>query len=185
MWLFALGVIEEFLFASGIYGSQLVKSYLGIVALLVQFLALGSIQLVQSHMVKRTYYLFALISSVALSYLLLDANIGNVLTDYVVYGELPVTVIVISSVITFPAATVLIWTAVRTFRRDKDRKMLSIVAGVVVVSIAGSLYIVQFPSFLYVSEFIGILLLWVGFFDFSSRKRIVSSQEELRQQRLH
>jgi hypothetical protein len=42
----------------------------------------------------------------------------------------------------------------------------------VVVSVAGSLYLVQFPAFLYYSEFIGILLLWLGFFDFSPRRTL-------------
>ncbi len=44
-----------------------------------------------------------------------------------------------------------------------SKKMLSIIAGVIIVSIAGSLYIVHFPAFLYYSEFIGISLLWFGF----------------------
>lgn len=50
-------------------------------------------------------------------------------------------------------------------------KMLATIAGVVIVAIAGSLYIAQFPAFPYYSEFIGILLLWLLFFDIPFRKR--------------
>ena len=48
--------------------------------------------------------------------------------------------------------------------------MLSIIAGVVVVSIAGGLYIAAVPVFLYYSEFVGIILLWFGFFSFKKAK---------------
>ena len=58
-----------------------------------------------------------------------------------------------------------------SYKRTRSKKMLSIIAGVIVVSIAGTLYIASFPEFLYFSEFIGILLLWAGFFDAGTFKR--------------
>lgn len=57
--------------------------------------------------------------------------------------------------------------------------MLSIIAGVVIVSIAGSLFIAQFPAFLYYSEFIGILLLCLGFFDYKSLRKLKKQEEGL------
>jgi hypothetical protein len=105
---------------------------------------------------------------------LFATNVGNVIENYVVYGTLPLSVVVSSSLITFPAAVVLIATAALTYRKSKNYKMLSIIAGVVTVSIAGSLYIVQFPAFLYYSEFAGILFLWLGFFSFPKRKGLQS-----------
>ncbi len=149
LWLFALSVIEEFLFSAGYYNESLIRSYLGIVALLVEFLALGSIQLIRSQRVKNYYYAYSMISAVALAYFLGTERIGNVLENYVVYGVLPLAVVVVSSLITFPAAVVLIAAAALTYRKTKTNKMLSIMAGVVTVSIAGSLYIAQFPAFLY------------------------------------
>ncbi|MDE1870492.1 MAG: hypothetical protein KGH71_05965, partial [Candidatus Micrarchaeota archaeon] len=67
---------------------------------------------------------------------------------------------------TFPAATVLVIVAAMGYRRTRSLKMVSIIAGVVVVSVAGTLYIASFPSFLYYAEFAGMLLLWMGFYDF-------------------
>jgi hypothetical protein len=171
LWFFALSVLEEVVFSAGYYSELLAAAYLGIVALLVEFLALGSIQLVKGERIKNAYYLYSLATGVALAYFLAAEKFGNLLDNYVVYGALPLGVVVISSIITFPAAAVLITTAALSYKKTHNRKMLSIITGVVVVSIAGSLYIAQFPAFLYYSEFLGILLLWMGFFDFSFLKR--------------
>jgi uncharacterized membrane protein YfcA len=167
LWLFALGVAEEIAFSAGYYGEFLIASYLGIVAFLVEFLALGSLQLLKGMRYKRAYYVYSALSGIVLLYFLSTEPIGNVMQNYVVFGNLPIGITVASSLITFPAAAILIATAALTYKGTKKKNMLSIIAGVVVVSIAGSLYIAQFPAFLYYSEFIGILLLWLGFFDFS------------------
>ncbi len=83
-----------------------------------------------------------------------------------VFGPLPLSVVITSSIVTFPAAAILIIVAGISYYRGHDKKMLSIILGTIIVSIAGTLYIVQFPAFLYYAEFIGIVLLWLGFFDF-------------------
>jgi uncharacterized membrane protein YfcA len=171
LWLFALGVLEEFLFSSGYYGETLIRSYLGIAAILVEFLALGSIQLVKSSRVRITYYIFCVASTVALGYFLATEAIGNLVVNYVVSGSPPPSIVTVSLIITFPAVIVLIVIAALGYRRTKNPKMLSIIAGVVITAIAGSLYVAQFPAFLYYAEFIGILFLWFGFFNFPSRKR--------------
>ncbi len=171
LWFFALGVALEILFSAGYYTELLIRSYLGIVAVLVELLALGSLQLVKGRPVKTSYYAFSVASGVALAYFLATETVGNILKSYVVAGSPPLGDLVASSVITFPAAAVLIATAALTYRKTHSRKMLSIIAGVVVVSIAGSLYIASFPAFLYYSEFFGIVLLWLGFFDFSRNKK--------------
>jgi hypothetical protein len=176
LWFFAIGVVEEILFAFGLYSRVLISSYLVIVALLVEFLALGSMQLVHSRNARYSYYAFSIAASIIVIVMLVLTNVGNVIENYVVFGVLPLSVIIASSLCTFPAAAVLIATAALSYKKTKNFKMLSIIAGVVTVSIAGSLYIVQFPAFLYYSEFAGILLLWLGFFSFSKRTtpRIVS-----------
>jgi len=171
LWLFALSVLEEFLFSSGYYGEPLIRSYLGIAAILVEFLALGSIQLVKSSKLKAVYYIFCVASTVALGYFLATETIGNILDSYVVYGTIPISIVTVSSIITFPAVVVLIVVAVLGYRRTKNPKMLSIIAGVLITAIAGSMYTAQFPALLYYSEFIGILFLWLGFFSFPSRRK--------------
>lgn len=177
LWCFAAGVFEELLFSAGYYNEFLIATYLGIVALLVEFLALGSMQLLKGNRIKRAYYLYSIVTGAILLYVLATEPIGNILQSYVVFGNLPTGVIVASSMITFPAAALLIATAALTYKSTRNRKMLSIIAGVVIVTIAGSLYIAQFPSFLYYSEFIGILFLWLGFFDFKGKKNKKEQQQ--------
>lgn len=98
-----------------------------------------------------------------MAYALIIGSLGNILVNYIVYGILPLSVVIASSIITFPAAIIIIALALKTYFKQKKPKMISIVLGVIVVSIAGTLYVVQVPAFLYYSEFIGILLLWYGF----------------------
>lgn len=170
LWLFALGVALEVLFAYGIYSEFLIKSYLFIVVLLVEALALGSIQLVKSSGIRFAYYAFVIASSAAVFVSLMLGPIGNVLQDYVVFGLLPTWVTITSAISTFVAAIILVAVAAIGYKQRRSRKMLYIIAGVVVVSVAGTLYIAAFPEFLYFSEFFGILLLWLGFFDFGMLK---------------
>ena len=163
MWFFVVGVLLEVLFAFGAYSELLIALYLFVVAMVVESLALGSMQLVKSGRLRTSYYIYSIIAAALLAYSLYASNIGNVITNHIVFGALPVSVVVTSSIITFPAAAILIAIAAISYLHKHSAKMLSIIAGVLVVSVAGTLYIAAMPSFLYYSEFIGILLLWLGF----------------------
>jgi len=166
IWTFTVTVLLEVLFGLGIYSPMLINSYLFLVAILVELLALGSIQLVKSVLIKRAYYIIAAIGAAATALSVYSVNVGNLLVGGVVAGIPPYNVIYASSLATFPAAIVLIAVAAIGYKRTRNIKMLSIIAGVVVVSVAGTLYIASFPSFLYYAEFAGMLLLWLGFYDF-------------------
>ncbi|MCL5100494.1 MAG: hypothetical protein M1122_00880, partial [Candidatus Marsarchaeota archaeon] len=163
IWIFALGVFIEIVFAYGIYSQDLIRSYLFLVAVLVELLALGSMQLAKNRNAKKVYNVFVILSTMLLAYSLMISNIGNIITDYVVFGLLPISVVITSSIITFPAAIILIAVAMKSYLVKRSSKLLSIIAGVIIVSIAGTLYIVQYPAFLYIAEFVGILALWYGF----------------------
>ena len=163
MWFFAIGVFLEVIFAFGIYSEFLIALYLFVVVMVVESLAIGSMQLIKSIKLKSSYYFYSIITTVLLAYSLYASNIGNVITNHIVFGALPIFIVITSSIVTFPAAAILIAIAAISYLRRHSAKMLSIMAGVVVVSVAGTLYIAAIPAFLYYSEFIGILLLWLGF----------------------
>ncbi|MEM3416106.1 MAG: hypothetical protein QW719_02070 [Candidatus Micrarchaeaceae archaeon] len=163
MWAFAIGVLLEVVFAAGIYSELLISVYLFIVAIVVESLALGSMQLIKSNKLKNLYYAYAAASTILLAYSLYASHIGNIIESHIVFGALPMFVVITSSIVTFPAAAILIAIAAISYVRKRSYKMLSIIAGVIVVSAAGTLYIAAMPTFLYYSEFIGILLLWIGF----------------------
>ncbi len=164
LWVFAVSVLIEVVFAFNVYSGFLAGAYLFLVAAIVELLALGSMFLVKNEKLRLSYIVFMVVTSVVFIYFLLTEQIPNLLTSFVVFNpNLPLGVLIMSSVITFPAAIILIVVAALSYMKKKSNKLLSIIAGVIVVSVAGTLYIVGFPAFLYYSEFVGILLLWYGF----------------------
>ncbi|MGD0728940.1 MAG: hypothetical protein ABR981_02590 [Candidatus Micrarchaeaceae archaeon] len=163
LWAFSIGALLEIIFAFGVYSSSLGDFYVFIVALLVELLALGSMELIKSSKLKKLYYIFAAVTTIALVYTVIATRIGNIVTNYVASGNPPLAVLYSSSVITFMASIILVFIAVLSYKRKKDPRMLSIILGVIIVVIAGTLYIASFPVFLYYSEFVGIICLWFGF----------------------
>jgi hypothetical protein len=163
LWFFAIGVLLEIVFALNVYSQLLIAMYLLITVVLVELLALGSMELTKTKWLKQAYAAYAVLATLYTAYTLWATNIGNVIIAYVVAGNIPLPIIISSSFATFAATIVLIVVAGKAYLRTKGKKMLSIIAGVVIVAIAGTIYLVQYPAFLYVAEFVGILLLWLGF----------------------
>ncbi len=163
MVVFTLSVLLEIIFALGYYPSFLLKSYLFLVAAIVELLALGSVSITRNGRNTMVYSIYVLITSVFLIYTLASGTLGKMIISHVFFGALPILVTVASSLITFPAAVIILVKAALDFRKSHSPSMVSIIVGVIVVSVAGTLYITGFPSFLYLAEFIGIFLLWFGF----------------------
>jgi Tfp pilus assembly protein PilV len=163
MWTFAFSVFLEIVFALGIYSRLLISIYLFSVVLLVVLLALGSIQLVKSRYAKTAFHFFAALSLAYALYSIMTSSPGSLVSDYVVYGLPPMPIVISSSIATSVSAVVIAAVALAGYARTRNARLLSIVAGVVVVSVAGTMYIASFPAFLYYAEFAGILLLWIGF----------------------
>jgi hypothetical protein len=163
MAVFTLSVLLEIIFAIGYYPALLLKSYLFLVAAIVELLALGSVSLARSGRNTMIYSVYVIITSIFLIYTLASGTLGKMIISHVFFGPLPILVTVASSLITFPAAVIILVKAALDFRKTHNPSMISIIVGVIVVSVAGTLYITGFPSFLYLAEFIGIFLLWFGF----------------------
>ncbi len=81
MWAFAVGVILEVFFAFGAYNEALIKLYLFIVAILVELLAIGSINLTGNKHFILTYYIYSIASTLALIISLIYTGIGYILTE--------------------------------------------------------------------------------------------------------
>ena len=166
LWLFVAGVGLETAFALGVYNGWLANLYIVVVTLLVQFLALGSMQLISSTKLKKAYYGFCIATTAILFYSVIAFPAAYILSSAgVAIKSTSLAATIASLLTTFPAAAILVAVAALTYIKTRSPKMLSIIAGVIVVSVAGTLYIVSFPALLYYSEFFGILLLWLGFFD--------------------
>ncbi|MDE1869377.1 MAG: hypothetical protein KGH71_00120 [Candidatus Micrarchaeota archaeon] len=159
---FALSATLQVVFSLGIYGTNLVGLYLFLVVILVQLFSLGALQTFKNRKIHLFYYGYVGFTVLLLLYSIVTSGIGNLLKGYVVAGLPPDFVIWTSSIATFPAAILIIISAAIGYERTKNAGLLSIVAGIVIVGVAGTLYISAFPEFLYISEFAGVLLLWYG-----------------------
>ncbi len=172
LWIFSISVALEVVFSTGYETELLLKSYLVLVAILVELLALGSVLLLHSRKFTISYEVFMIISTAFILISAAVSPVGDIVTHGVVFGVIPLLISISSIVITFPAAIVLILIAAVSYKKTRNPKLISIIIGVIVVSVAGTLYIVEFPAFLYYAEFVGILLLWIGFVDFSVIKKM-------------
>lgn len=169
MWIFAACVLLEMIFAIEIYSQILIKLYLLLVAVLVEVLAMGSMTLLRRRAFCLTYGVYSIAVTGFLVYALATAgSIGNLLTNGVVYGGLPISITIGSVLITAFGAIILILISIVSYMKKRDPKLLSIILGVLVLSAGGTLYIASFPSFLYITEFVGIVFMWIGFVDFRS-----------------
>ena len=160
---FVISVFLELLMAAGIFSRFLIDLYLFLVAILVDFLAMGSFALFGNKKYLNYYYLYTGLASIFLLITLILYPVGRIIIHHIVFGPLPLMVVISSSFVSFPAAFFIILIAALSYKKSRNIKLLSIIAGVIVVSIAGTLYIAAIPVFLYYAEFIGILLLWIGF----------------------
>jgi len=179
LWVFSISVALEVVFSTNYETSLLMKSYLILVAVLVELLALGSVLLLKKHNITIYYGIYMIISTVFVIVSAVISHVGDIVTHGVVYGVLPVLISISSITVTFPAAILLIYISLSSYVKTKNPKLLSIVVGVIIVSVAGTLYIVEFPAFLYYAEFFGILLLWIGFVDFKVLKNLFKANNNI------
>lgn len=179
LWVFSISVALEVVFSTNYETSLLMKSYLILVAVLVELLALGSVLLLKKHNITIYYGIYMIISTVFVIVSAVISHVGDIVTHGVVYGVLPILISISSITVTFPAAILLIYISLTSYIKTKNPKLLSIVVGVIIVSVAGTLYIVEFPAFLYYAEFFGILLLWIGFVDFKVLKNLFKANNNI------
>ena len=171
LWAFALSDFLEFLFALDVYSTLMMAFYLFIIMFLVQLLSLGSIQLVKSGWIRKIYYAYTAVVAVLVLYSIAAAPVTNLVNNYVVTGQPSNFVIETSSLATFAGLIVIVGVAGISYIRTRSKKMLSIIAGMVIIGVAGTLYIASFPSFLYLAELFGVFFIFYGFYDTGHQKR--------------
>ncbi len=162
--LVAATLFEEAAFYAGVTSVALLQAYLVLVAVLVGTLSLGSAQFWARPLYRRLYAGYVVVSSAATAIACaVTAAPLSIIVGGVVTGNPPLAIVVTSSLVTFPAAAVMVVGSLRDAFRTKVWRLLYVAAGVIVISIAGGLYIAAFPITLYFAEFAGVFLLFLGF----------------------
>ena len=157
-------VAEEAPLYVGVFNQPLILSYLVLVAILVGVLSLGSARLSLSGRWRSLYFGYIGVMSVALVGVSLFISVpSSIVVGGVVTGLPPPWIEVVSSLITFPAAVMLFVASLYGAVRQHRWNLLYISAGTAVITAAGALYLVSFPATLYYAEFVGVVLLFLGF----------------------
>ncbi|HTT45210.1 MAG TPA: hypothetical protein VMH38_04255 [Thermoplasmata archaeon] len=162
--LFFVTLVQEAVLDLGVWSQLLIQSYLILVAVLVGILSLGSAQLSLHGRWRPLYFGYIGATSAALVVVGLLVTIPtSIVAQGVVSGVPPTSITVLSSLVTVPAALLLILSSLYGVVRQRRYHLLYIAVGTAVISAAGALYLVSFPVSLYYAEFVGMLLLFLGF----------------------
>ncbi|MCL4381049.1 MAG: hypothetical protein M1331_01155 [Candidatus Marsarchaeota archaeon] len=162
MFAFAVAVLFELVFALGVYSTILAKAYFFITLFLVELLAIGSVQAFKSRIVRNGYYVYAAMVAVAAAAIIAISKMPDPVINYVVSGMPPQSVLLVSSLATFAGVVIILAGAIASYMKTKKAKILSIIIGVILFSIAGTLYIASFPEILYYGELVAVIFLWAG-----------------------
>jgi len=157
-------ILFEAVFYFGVWSEPLAQSYLFLVAVLVGLLSLGSAELLLPERARPIYAAYVVATSALVGYLSFTQSVSpTILSDGVFTGNPTLAVILASSLVTVPAAAVMVVGSLKSAFKLKLWRLLYVTAGILVISAAGTLYIVSVPITLYFAEFVGVLLLFVGF----------------------
>lgn len=157
-------LLEESALDAGAWSQLLIRSYLVLIAVLVGILSLGSAEVSLTGRWRAVWFGYVALSCAACAIVGAVTPVSSsIMYQGVVWGSPPTSVVVLSSVVTFPSALLLIGSALYGAVRERRPQLLFIVAGAALFSLAGTLYIASFPVAMVYSEFAGVVLLFLGF----------------------
>ncbi len=166
-------VLQESIIYFNYWSEIFIQLYVFLIAILVGILSIGSILMLKSNKIKYIWIVYiAIIGIITLLYSFTLPIPKSIVVNGIIINNvvLPIQDVIASSLLTIPAAFALIILALKSFLKTKNYSILLIALGVIVITIAGTLYIINFPVLLYYAEFIGILILFFGFMGIPKRK---------------
>jgi hypothetical protein len=169
MWgaglVFAAGamVIETVVYL-GAVSSVILQTYVFFSAAIVGVLSLGATRILRSLKVERVYtdYIVATCGLVGVFSYLTTLAPASMVSGGIITGDPPLLLLVLSSLVTFPATVVLLTASYLSLRRSWKWQTLLMIGGALILGAGGTLYIASFPVALYYAEFLGIILLFFG-----------------------
>ena len=147
----------------GVVDSPLLQAYVFFSAAIVGILSLGATRILRRPALERayTYYILGSCGVVAIACLFTPLSTSMVQSGIIV-GNPPLLLLLLSSLVTFPATVILLAATAISLRRSWRWQSLLMAAGAVILGAGGTLYIASFPIALYYAEFLGIVLLFLG-----------------------
>jgi hypothetical protein len=139
------------------------QAYVFLSAAIVGILSLGATKLLKRPRFEQAYTAFILAACGLVAVFSFTTSLpASMVSGGVITGDPPLTLLLLSSLVTGPATVVLIGSAVLSLRKSWRWQTLLMVAGALVLGAGGTFYIASFPVVLYYAEFLGIGLLFLG-----------------------
>jgi len=141
----------------------LLQGYVFASAAIVGVLSLGAVHVLRRPLAERAYVAFTLVMvGVVAMFSFLTAPASGMVSNGVITGDPSLLLVVLSSLVTFPATVVLLLASAIALRRSRRWQTILLIAGALILGAGGTLYIASFPAVLYYAEFVGIVLLFFG-----------------------
>lgn len=147
----------------GIVTVPLLQAYVFFSAAIVGILSLGATKVLRSPRIAKGYTVYTLATCAVVGVMSFVTPLStSMVTQGIITGNPPLSLLILSSLVTGPATVVLLAASVVSLRRSWRIQTLLMVAGALILGAGGTLYIASFPVALYYAEFIGIFLLFLG-----------------------
>jgi len=159
----AVATIVELVVYAGLVDTPLLQAYVFLSAAIVGMLSLGSTRAIRNPRFRTGYASYTLAMCAIVGALSFTTPMpSSMVSGGVITGNPPVGLLVLSSLVTVPATVVLLGAVVLSLRRCWQWRTVMMGIGASVLAAGGALYIASFPVALYYSEFIGIVLIFLG-----------------------
>ncbi|MGD0718529.1 MAG: hypothetical protein ABSA15_02990 [Thermoplasmata archaeon] len=163
--------IEAVVYA-GMVSSALLQAYVFLSAAIVGILSLGATRVLRRPRLEEVYTAYTLLACVLVAVACAIVPLPlSMVTDGIIMGNPPLSLIVLSSLVTVPATIVLLVATAVSLRRSWRWQTLLMATGAVILGAGGALYIASFPIALYYAEFLGIFFLFLGLVSLPSTAR--------------
>jgi len=147
----------------GVVASPLLQAYVFCSAAIVGVLSLGSTRAIRSARFRTGYTAYTLVMCAVVAGFSFTTPLPNsMISSGVITGNPPMTLLVLSTLVTGPATVVLLSAVVLSLRMSWQWRTVMMGIGASVLAAGGALYIASFPVALYYAEFIGIILIFLG-----------------------
>ncbi|HEV2519301.1 MAG TPA: hypothetical protein VGX00_01600 [Thermoplasmata archaeon] len=147
----------------GIVTSPLLQAYVFFSAAIVGVLSLGATKILRSPRIERIYTYYTLGGCLVVGVACAVTPLPSAMVQSgIIAGNPPLLLIELSSLVTVPATVILLAATALSLWHSWRWQSLLMAGGAVILGAGGTLYIASFPIALYYSEFIGIVLLFLG-----------------------
>lgn len=159
----AVATAVELVVYVGVVSLPLLQAYVFLSAAIVGVLSLGCTHVIRSSWFRAGYTAYTLAACALVGGLSFTSPLSdNMVSGGVITGNPPLTLLLLSSLITVPATVVLLAAVVLSLRKSWHWRTVMMGIGASVLAAGGALYIASFPAALYYAEFLGVILIFLG-----------------------